>query len=171
MRKYVAWRSNDRRPTGNETGRQRMSPRGNTGGDIKPLPQTEAKAMHAAMTITQAKRSEGNRGPGCRSSRVPADPTVRRRGKGGVDPALCRRNYRYQRSCLTRQPLQEKREQRNQPWPVEGFLFLQTVFPAVCKIVLEGSVADRADTLREAEQKRGRERQHHQKKMKSINPE
>jgi len=39
---------------------------------MKPLPQTQAKAMHAAMTITQAQRSEGNRGPGCRSSRVPA---------------------------------------------------------------------------------------------------
>ena len=62
---------------------------------IKPLPQTQAKGMHAAMTMTQAQRSEGNRGPGCRSSRVPArersrrvsaDPTVRRSGEGGVDP-------------------------------------------------------------------------------------
>jgi len=61
---------------------------------MKPLPQTQAKATHAAMTITQAQRSEGNRGPGCRSSRVPAreqssrvsaDPTVRRRREGGVD--------------------------------------------------------------------------------------
>jgi len=60
-----------------------------------PLPQTQAKATHAAMTITQAQRSEGNRGPGCRnsrvpakkrSSRVPADPTVRRSKEGGVDP-------------------------------------------------------------------------------------
>jgi len=71
---------------------------------MKPLPQTQAKAAQAAMTITQAQRSEGNRGPGCRSSRVPArerssrvparerssrvpaDPTVRRSGEGGVDP-------------------------------------------------------------------------------------
>ena len=62
---------------------------------IKPLPQTQAKTRHAAMTITQAQRSKGNRGPGCRSSmvpakerssRVPADPTVRRSKKGGVDP-------------------------------------------------------------------------------------
>jgi len=62
---------------------------------MKPLPQIQAKATHAARTITQAKTSEGNRGPGCRSSRVPAkkrssrvpaDPTVRRRGEGGVDP-------------------------------------------------------------------------------------
>jgi len=62
---------------------------------IKPLPQTQATGTHAPMTITQAQRSEGNRGPGCRSSRVPArehsnrvpaDPTVRRRGEGGVDP-------------------------------------------------------------------------------------
>ena len=53
---------------------------------MKPLPQTQAKATHVAMTITQAQRSEGNRDPGCRSSRVPADPTVRRSGEGGVDP-------------------------------------------------------------------------------------
>jgi len=62
---------------------------------MKPLPQTQAKATHAAMTITQAQRSKGNRGPGCRSSRVPAkepssrvpaDPTVRRSKEGGVDP-------------------------------------------------------------------------------------
>ena len=53
---------------------------------IKPVPRTQAKATHAAMTITQPQRSEGNRGPGCRSSRVPADPSVRRRGEGGVDP-------------------------------------------------------------------------------------
>jgi len=62
---------------------------------MKPLPQTHAKAPRAAITITQAQRSEGNRGPGCRSSRVPAkerssrvpaDPTVRKRKEGGVDP-------------------------------------------------------------------------------------
>ena len=62
---------------------------------MKPLPQTQAKATHAAMTITNAQRSEGNRGPGCRSSRVPArerssrvpaDPTVRRSKEGRVDP-------------------------------------------------------------------------------------
>jgi len=55
---------------------------------MKPLPQTQSKATHAVMTITQAQRSEGKRGPGCRSSRVPARerssrvpayPTVRRR--------------------------------------------------------------------------------------------
>jgi len=62
---------------------------------MKPLLQTQAKATHAAMTITQAQRSEGNRGTGCRSSRVPAkerssrvpaDPTVRRSKEGEVDP-------------------------------------------------------------------------------------
>jgi len=36
---------------------------------------------------------------------------------------------------------------------------------------VEESVADRADALRVAEQKRGRERKHYQKKMKTINPE
>jgi len=53
---------------------------------MKALPQTQAKATHAAMTITQAQRSEGNRGQGCRSRRVPADATLRRREEGGVDP-------------------------------------------------------------------------------------
>jgi len=80
---------------------------------MKPLLQTQAKATQAAMTITQAKRSEGNRGPGCRSSRVPANPTVRRRGEGGVDPTLCRENYRNRIPVWTRQPLKENREQRN----------------------------------------------------------
>jgi len=36
---------------------------------------------------------------------------------------------------------------------------------------VEESVADRADALSEAEQKQGRERKHHQKKTKTINPE
>jgi len=36
---------------------------------------------------------------------------------------------------------------------------------------VEESVADRPDALSEAEQKRGRERKHHQKKTKFINPE
>jgi len=36
---------------------------------------------------------------------------------------------------------------------------------------IEKSVANRANALSEVEQMRGRERKHHQKKMKSINPE
>jgi len=36
---------------------------------------------------------------------------------------------------------------------------------------VEKSVADRADALSEAEQKWGRERKHHKKKTKTINPE
>jgi len=35
---------------------------------------------------------------------------------------------------------------------------------------VEESVADRADAPSEAEQKWGRQRKHHQKKTKSINP-
>jgi len=45
------------------------------------------------------------------------------------------------------------------------------VFPAVCDIGVEESDADRAKALSEAEPKQGRERKHHQKKTKSINPE
>jgi len=36
---------------------------------------------------------------------------------------------------------------------------------------VEKSVADRANALSEAQQKRGRKRKHHQKKTKWINPE
>jgi len=42
------------------------------------------------------------------------------------------------------------------------------MFPAVCDMGVEESFADRANTLSEAEQKRSRERKHHQKKTKSI---
>jgi len=45
------------------------------------------------------------------------------------------------------------------------------VFPAVCNIGVEDSVADTGDALWEREPKRGRQRKHHQKKTKSINTE
>jgi len=51
------------------------------------------------------------------------------------------------------------------------FLLLQTMFPAVCNMGVEKSVADHANALSKAEQQWGRERKHHQKKAKSINPE
>jgi len=68
----------------------------------------------------------------------------------------------------SRQPLKEQRKQRNRLWPVEGFLLLQTVFPAICNMGVEKRVADRANALSEAEEKQGRERKHDQKKTKSI---
>jgi len=45
------------------------------------------------------------------------------------------------------------------------------MYAAVCNMGVEKSVADPANGLSEGEQKRGRERKHHQKKTKSINPE
>jgi len=51
------------------------------------------------------------------------------------------------------------------------FPLLQMVFPAVCDIGVEHSVADCPNALSKAEQKRARERKYHQKKMTSINPE
>ena len=51
---------------------------------------------------------------------------------------------------------------------LKRFLLLQTVFPAVCNMGVEKSVADRANALSKAEQKQGRERKHHQKKTKLI---
>jgi len=44
------------------------------------------------------------------------------------------------------------------------------MYPAVCNMGVEKSVADCANALSEAEQKRGRKRKHHQKKTKCINP-
>jgi len=38
--------------------------------------------------------------------------------------------------------------------------------PGVCNMGIEKSVADRANALSEAEQKRGRERKHHQRRRK-----
>jgi len=50
-------------------------------------------------------------------------------------------------------------------------LLLQTGFLAVCNMGVEASVADSTDSPSEVEQKPGRERKHHQKKTKFINPE
>jgi len=71
---------------------------------------------------------------------------------------------------LTRQPLKEKENREIDRGLLKGSLLLQTVYPAVCNMGGEESVADRANALSEAEQKRGRKRKHHQKKTKSINP-
>jgi len=68
--------------------------------------------------------------------------------------------------------LSKKRENREiDHGLLKCFLLLRTVFPAVCNMGVEKSDADRANALSEAEQKWGRKRKHHQKKMKSINPE
>jgi len=68
--------------------------------------------------------------------------------------------------------LSKKRENREiDRGLLKCFLLLQTVFPAVYNMGVENSVADRANALSEAEQKRGRKRKHHQKKTKSINRE
>jgi len=68
--------------------------------------------------------------------------------------------------------LSKKRENREiDRGLLKYFLLLQTGFPAVCNMGVEKSVADRANALSEAEQKRGRKRKDHQKKTKSINPE
>jgi len=72
---------------------------------------------------------------------------------------------------LTRQPLKEKESREIDRGLLKCFLLLQTVYLAVCDIGVEKSVADHANALSEAEQKRSRERKHHQKKTKSINPE
>jgi len=55
---------------------------------------------------------------------------------------------------LTREPLKEKESREIDSGLLGGFLFLQTVYPAVCDIGLEKSVSDRADALSEAQNKR-----------------
>jgi len=65
--------------------------------------------------------------------------------------------------------LSRKRENREiDRGLLKCFLLLQTLFPAVCNMGVEKSVADRVNVLSEPEQKRGRERKHNQKKTKSI---
>jgi len=54
-------------PLETKPGGSAYHPEATQAAGMKPLPQTQAKATHVAMTITQGHRSEGNRGPGCRS--------------------------------------------------------------------------------------------------------
>jgi len=72
---------------------------------------------------------------------------------------------------MTRQPLKDKESREMDRGLLKGFLLLQTVYPAICNMGGEESVADGANALCEAEQKRDRKRKHHQKKTKSINSE
>jgi len=65
---------------------------------------------------------------------------------------------------LTRQPLKKRENRDIDRGLLKGFSLLQTLFPAVCNMGVEKSVADRANALSEAEQVRGRERKHHQRR-------
>jgi len=85
---------------------------------------------------------------------VPADPTVRGGGERGVDPTLCRRNYRRRVHVWTRQALKEKESREIDRGLLKCFLKLQTVYPAVCNLGDEKSVANRADAQSEAQSKR-----------------
>jgi len=61
--------------------------------------------------------------------------------------------------------LSKKRENREiARGLLEYFPLLQTVFPAVCNMGVEESVADRANALSEVEQVQGRERKHQQRR-------
>jgi len=66
---------------------------------------------------------------------------------------------------LTRQPLKERENREIDRGLLKLFPLLQTVFPAVCNMGVEKSVADRANALSEAEQKPGRERKHHPRRQ------
>ena len=57
---------------------------------------------------------------------------------------------------MTRQPLKDKESREIDRGLLKGFLLLQTVYPAVCNMGGEESVAERANALSEVEQKRGR---------------
>jgi len=72
---------------------------------------------------------------------------------------------------FTSQRLEDKESREIDRGLLKSFLLLQMVYPAVCNMGGEESVAHHANALSEAEQKRGRNRKHHQKKTKSINPE
>jgi len=72
---------------------------------------------------------------------------------------------------LTRQPLEDKERRAIDRALLKCFLLLQTVYPAVCNMGVEKSVADRGDALSKVEPMQGRETQHLQLKTKSINQE
>jgi len=65
--------------------------------------------------------------------------------------------------------LSKRRENREINYGLlKGFLLLQSIFTGISNMAVEETVADRADALGQEEQKQGRERKYHQKKMKSI---
>jgi len=71
---------------------------------------------------------------------------------------------------LTRQPLKEKESREIDRGLLKGVLLIQTVYQAVCNMGVEKSIADRASTLSEADQKRARNRKHHQKEDEIHQP-
>jgi len=71
---------------------------------------------------------------------------------------------------LTRQPLKEKESGEIDCGLLKCFLLLETVYPAICKIGVEKSVADCANALSEAEQRWGRKRKHDEKEDEIHQP-
>ena len=82
-----------------------------------------------------------------------ADPTVGGGGERGLDSTLCCGNYWKRIRVLTRQPLKEQESREVDRGLLKGFLLLQTMYPAVCDIGVEKSVADHSDALSEAQNK------------------
>jgi len=103
---------------------------------------------------------------------VPAKKVEKQLGASRSNHEEKRRKEGYTQLCAvetignrnrvsTRQPLKERENREIDCGLLKCFPLLQTVFPAVCNRGVEKSVADRANALNEAEQKRGRERKHH----------
>jgi len=90
----------------------------------------------------------------CRSSRVPADPTVGEGGERGVESTLCRSNYRRRVRVLTRQPLKMKESRESDGGLLKCFLILQTMYLAVCNIGDEKSVARQCGCSKQGSNKR-----------------
>jgi len=57
---------------------------------------------------------------------------------------------------LTRQPLKDKESREIDRVLLKDFLLLQTLYPTVCNMGSEECIADRANALSEAEQRRSR---------------
>jgi len=68
------------------------------------------------------------------------------------------------------QPLKEKESREIGRGLLKCFLLLETVFPAICNMGVEMTVANCANALRAEEQKRGRERNHQQKEDEIQKP-
>ena len=128
-------------------------------------PNGEEVVMNTSQVVVGTSQKVEKQYRASRSDRV-------RRRRKRDRPQLCAVETIGKRvRVLTRQPLKEKESREIDRSLLKCFLLLQTVYPAVCNMGVEKSVADRANALSKAEQKWGRKRKHRQKKTKSINPE
>jgi len=120
-------------------------------------PNGEEVVMATSQVVVSTSQKSGE-AVGCHPNR----PCEEKEEEGYTQ--LCAAETIGQRvRVLTRHPLKEKESREIDRGLLKYFLLLQTVYPAICNIAGEKSVADHANALRVAGQKRGRKRKHHQR--------